>query len=104
MIVNPQPLSERSAFVTEPGRRPINQDSVLLEMLPGGDELVIVADGMGGHAGGEVASRQALEVVRSSLIAGHDFESAVQMANAAIYQEANAKPDYYGMGTTLVGL
>ena len=104
MIMNLPPLNERSAFVSEPGRRRINQDSVLVEVLPGGDELVIVADGMGGHSGGEVASRQALEVVRSSLMEGHDLERAVQLANAAIYEEANAKPDFFGMGTTLVGL
>jgi protein phosphatase len=99
-----RPLGERSAFLSDRGRRRVNQDAVLVETLPGGAELIVVADGMGGHAGGEIASRRALEVVRDALAAGIDFEHAVRMANDAVYQEANASPDLTGMGTTLVGL
>jgi protein phosphatase len=99
-----RPLGERSAFLSERGRRRVNQDAVLVEPLPGGAELVAVADGMGGYAGGEIASSYALQVVRDALAAGEDLERAVRLANVAVYQQACASPDLQGMGTTLVGL
>ncbi|MGH7471988.1 MAG: PP2C family protein-serine/threonine phosphatase [Longimicrobiales bacterium] len=99
-----KPLTERSAFLTDRGRRRVNQDAVLVETLPGGAELVAVADGMGGQSGGEIASSRALQVLRDALVSGQDLERAVRMANEAIYQQASADPDLQGMGTTLVGV
>ncbi len=98
------PLTERSAFLSESGRRRVNQDAVLVATLPDGAELVAVADGMGGQSGGEIASSHALEVLRDALAAGNDLERAVRMANVAVYEEANASTELQGMGTTLVGL
>jgi protein phosphatase len=97
-------LEQRSAAWSERGRRRINQDAVLAETLPGGAELVVVADGMGGQAGGEVASRRALEVVREAVAGGQDLEAAVHQANAAVHAAACASAEFEGMGTTLVGL
>jgi PPM family protein phosphatase len=98
------PLDQRSAFLSDRGRRQVNQDAVLIETLPGGAELVVVADGMGGHSGGEVASSHALATLRAALTTDDDLVNAVRAANAAVYQKANASTDLQGMGTTLVGL
>src|SRR5688572_16974246 len=98
------PLDRRSAFLTDRGRRRENQDAVLVETLPGGAELVVVADGMGGHSGGEIASSHALAALRAALSTDDDLAGAVRVANATVYQEANASTDFQGMGTTLVGL
>src|SRR5262245_48412244 len=99
-----QPLIERSSAVSESGRRAVNQDAVLLETLPHGLELAVVADGMGGHAGGEVASQHALKVLRAQVAAGRDLVEAVRKANSAVFQEAHDHPEYLGMGTTIVAL
>lgn len=71
----------------------------------------VVCDGMGGAAGGEVASHLAAETFISHLVpAGSTarvrarLNAAVQAANQAVYQQARHSPQLSGMGTTLVGL
>ena len=98
------PLADRCAFLSEAGRRRVNQDSVLVTPLSIGTELVAVADGMGGRSGGEIASSRALEVLRAALAAGEEPDRAVRTANQAVYQHAVAHPELEGMGTTLVGV
>jgi PPM family protein phosphatase len=97
-------LSRDVGAVTGRGRRSANQDAVLAVAVPGGGELVAVADGMGGHSAGEVASRTALDALRASVEAGTDLGPAVAAANAAVYEEAGALPGREGMGTTLVAV
>lgn len=89
--------------------RPINEDSFC---LPNGQMyLALVADGMGGHQAGEVASDMAASIL-SELAAkrgGKDISvktavSWVRKANAAIYASAQANPAQRGMGTTLTFL
>ena len=84
--------------------------------------LYIVADGMGGHAAGEVASSEAVDTVHGMVRKGHDtlikvargdtsnealhkairiVESAVQAATYMIFGLAQHDPDQQGMGTTL---
>jgi PPM family protein phosphatase len=97
-------LAERSFAVSECGRRSANQDAALIASLPDGQELIAVADGMGGHSAGEVASSRALEVLLSEVSAGCDLVEAVRLANSVVFNEANTRPEYLGMGTTLVAL
>jgi protein phosphatase len=84
---------------SDPGRlRPGNEDSAVAE-----EGLFAVADGMGGHAGGEVASRLAVEVVRANVGADGLVESVLR-ANQAILVRAQEEPALRGMGTTLCAI
>jgi serine/threonine protein phosphatase PrpC len=106
--------------VTHPGRvRPNNEDALLWDVPAG---LFMVADGMGGHQAGEVASKMAVDTVQSFLEASrgdHDLTwpfgfdpalsmnanrlvTAVRLANRKVYQAGEDKPDLAGMGTTIV--
>ncbi len=93
-----------TTWYTDRGRRPANEDAVVVETLFGDRDLVAVADGMGGHAGGEVASHRALERLVASLEASNDLAAAVRDANDELLRAAEAHPEWQGMGTTLVAL
>lgn len=94
--------------------RRANQDTLLLRDELG---LWIIADGMGGHPGGHVASKVAVETTVAHLATtlaesngrhtnGHteDLRRAVLQANDALHAEGDARPEYKGMGTTLIVL
>jgi protein phosphatase len=97
-------VQDRTGCHTECGRRPVNQDAVLAVRLSDGRELVAVADGMGGHSAGEVASRTAVETLWTRLRAGSGLVDAVVEANRAVRAAALGDPAWSGMGTTLVAL
>jgi PPM family protein phosphatase len=106
------PKSKRSATrlgyagVTEAGRvRSINQDSYFVGEMETG-YVAVVADGMGGHKTGEVASQKAVETIRKELseASSHPpgaLAKAVQAANLEIFDYASLHPEHQGMGTTL---
>jgi protein phosphatase len=113
---------ELTAFgLTDVGQvRPHNEDAILLEPSL---HLYAVADGMGGHKGGEFASRICLDTMRDYLqmaakghaplvgeaAAAHSeaanlLGSAVRFANRVVFEAAFSKPEWRGMGTTIVAL
>ncbi|GAC1353618.1 MAG: protein phosphatase 2C domain-containing protein [Acidimicrobiales bacterium] len=71
--------------------------------------LFAVADGMGGHVAGEVASKTAVEALAETfggcpagqLRSGEDLAEAVRAANRAVFAQAQADTDLRGMGTTM---
>ena len=81
--------------------RQANEDSFLVV-----DGLFAVADGMGGHQAGEVASHLALESLQSGFTAaGTDIlVRAVEDANRILVERSTADPELAGMGTTLVAM
>jgi protein phosphatase len=101
------------AAATHRGRvRAHNEDSVAAEPAAG---LAVVADGMGGHNAGEVASRIAVDVIvqglrdASAIIASLEPSRAelliaklIERANREIHECGSASPEYAGMGTTVV--
>ncbi len=92
---------------THVGRvRPTNEDAYY---LPGdGEAFAAVADGMGGHQAGEVASAIAIREftgeIRGKTPSEDVLKEAVRRANAAIYEEGTRDPSKRGMGTTLTAL
>jgi len=81
--------------------RPDNEDSVLVDR---DHHLYAVADGMGGHRAGEVASATAIEALKNSYAGGRPLDQAVEAANAAVFAKAAADDALRGMGTTLTAL
>lgn len=92
--------------------RQINEDYYACVVTLHGKVLAIVADGMGGHRAGDVASRMAVERIVSelrNLEAGLDPEDerarlmdAILLANEEVYKYAEEHPECSGMGTTVV--
>lgn len=101
-------------------RRKVNQDAFLIDEIK---NFYIVADGMGGHAAGEVAAREAVEAIHDMVVRGREsierfveqakgprpqsrdicrlLESAVQSATYLVYGMAEQSPNWHGMGTTV---
>jgi len=112
----------RSAARTDVGmKRDHNEDSFLVNEDLG---LFVVCDGMGGHAGGETASRLAVQTIEKELMSARlrsddpfaaraplpesplagALREAVEGACAAVFRTSRANPDLAGMGTTCITL
>jgi protein phosphatase len=81
--------------------REINEDYPLVDERLA---LFAVADGMGGHQGGEVASRTAIEALRAAVASGLAINEAINRANEAVLKRAEGNPDLAGMGTTMTAV
>jgi protein phosphatase len=91
-------------------RRDSNQDSFLINRDLG---LFVVADGMGGHQGGEVASSMAVKTLENFILNNHHLYSNPRDLLAKAYLEScnrifdtshNESPELMGMGTTMIAL
>jgi protein phosphatase len=112
----------RASAISDAGRvRKTNEDSFVADS---DRRLFVVADGMGGHGAGEVASRLAIEAVASFInrsaadtdfswpygletslsFEGNRLRTAIHLANRRVFRAAESNDDYSGMGTTIVGL
>lgn len=88
-------------------RRPHNEDAFAAQQFGPNQAVVVVADGVGGENGGEVASKIAVQTVidackRETHIDDQALELAIVAANNQIRLERDAKPQLARMGTTLV--
>ena len=93
----------RSGSATDTGLvRTSNQDSLVTTA-----SLFAVADGMGGHAGGEIAADLAVRTLESAFIrqpSGMGLADAVNAANHAVWKASEERPELRGMGTTLTAM
>lgn len=100
-------------YITDPGKvRERNEDSVCICSNGADEKLLIVADGMGGHKNGEVASSIALNLIcerfRNISSVGNKedainwIQSTVSEANVEIFKYVSLNPESQGMGTTIV--
>ncbi|HVJ20662.1 MAG TPA: protein phosphatase 2C domain-containing protein [Polyangiaceae bacterium] len=96
-------------------RRPDNQDSLLVYEEK---SVFVVADGMGGYEGGQLASSTAVETIRDAFARenfdgqteseavvprrGRELACAIQMANQAVFEKAKSDPALSQMGTTIL--
>ena len=113
---NPKPGLEAASLTDVGLQRANNEDSCLYWEPERNDEfhrkgrLAVIADGMGGHDGGQEASRMAVETVRH--VYEHDFTgdsqstlvAGLQTAHNSIQRFAAEHPQFTGMGTTCTAL
>lgn len=90
-----------------------NQDSYKAGYFEDGTVWCVVCDGMGGAAGGDIASKMAVELISKRIetcfnskmkpsSVGNLLESAINLANIEIFDKAKENIEYSGMGTTVV--
>lgn len=103
------------AIKTDIGRiRLVNEDRSIVQSDLNGFVLAIVADGMGGHQAGDIASQMAIEVIQADLQSlGKEMsveqceaslQAAILKANSSIYEFAQSREQFHGMGTTVVAI
>lgn len=84
-------------------RRSLNEDSVLV-----GRRVWAVADGMGGHAAGDVASAIIVERLKdldaADIVSPSDVVATITRANEDVVSHAKAYPETWGLGSTVAGL
>ena len=106
-----------AAVQTDPGCvREANEDSGRhinpndKEVRNGKGTLTIVADGMGGHASGEVASQMAVDIISELYYSDHGLtptealRNAIEIASEEIYEASVSSEEHFGMGTTVIAL
>ena len=101
----------RASSLTDVGQqRELNEDCVFCSTGPVGNlpNLFVLADGMGGHRAGEIASGLAIEFFCEAVKADEGYNPitimnrAIQAANNILYEKSQSSDRFRGMGTTLV--
>ena len=103
----------KSFYLTDPGKvRDHNEDSVIIVKNANNEYLMAIADGMGGHSAGEVASSIAISYLgnhftetfknMSKVDAVNWIRDAINEINTSIFEYESTHPESKGMGTTLV--
>ncbi len=96
-----------SAGICDIGRvRATNQDAIYLNKK---EKIFLVADGMGGHSGGEIASTMAVKYIsefykKMNINESGDVQNAISDANKKIKKYADSDKNLRGMGTTVISL
>jgi serine/threonine protein phosphatase PrpC len=91
----------RAFGYTDVGKRSHNEDSFLVNLDIG---LVMVADGVGGHHGGEVASDLTCKVLEREVAAGSTLEQGIKAANFEVFEAVEQELGRPGMASTVVAL
>ena len=93
--------------------REINEDYFYISFPDDNVQLYILADGMGGYQGGEIASKLAVTSAKNYIISNYDgtskekdaladlVKNALQYANMVVYEKANSQKELNNMGTTM---
>ncbi|SFL47653.1 protein phosphatase [Paenibacillus sp. 1_12] len=103
----------KTAALTDVGRvRLVNEDRAVVQEDINGVALAILADGMGGHQAGDIASQMAVDIIHEQLQTltaeatvlerKSCLKDAVELANEKIFEFASQRENYHGMGTTVV--
>lgn len=79
--------------------RETNQDNFYIDKSV---KWAVVADGMGGHNGGETASSLAVGEIKKSMAQGVGLKESISNANTLVYRTSVENPELSGMGTTVV--
>ncbi len=108
------PFVLKGVSLTDPGcRRSNNEDAIALTLADPPtrqqSNLAILADGMGGHAAGEIASQLTVETIskvfsNSLISSASDLHKVCQRANANVWKMSQENAQYVGMGTTCTAL
>ena len=99
-----------TAAAISKGGREYQEDAIICDFMSGSDvSMAVLADGMGGHLGGEVASRMAVDAIAEVFQAGGDdpielLVRAFETANERVFKKAQEDMELAGMGTTGVCL
>jgi serine/threonine protein phosphatase PrpC len=94
--------------------RLVNEDRAFVHPVESGWSVAVIADGMGGHQAGDIASQMAVDVIQRELsrlsptLSVDDckkaLQRAIEIANENIYEFAFGRENYHGMGTTIIAL
>ena len=95
-------MGNKNYAYSDPGKiRKINEDFFITDCKQG---FWLLADGVGGRAGGEIASRHACQVIQNEVKGGKNVATAIQFAHRSILTLQQHRPDCAEMATSVIVL